>query len=323
MKSFREALLKLNDEQMGWLFIAPAMLVLLVFIVWPIINIVFYSFQQKTIYLPEAKFIGLLNFKMILSDPRFWYSLWITLFFTVIAVSLEFILGMIIALALNAEFKGRRYVRAIALIPWALPTAVMAMGWKWIYNDDYGILASILKHPGNLLNIIPLKITHVLADKINAWLQPYTAKISLLSSPTGAMACMIFADVWKTTPFIVILLLAGLQSIPKDLYEAMDIDGATAREKFLYVTLPLLRPAIGLALMFRAMYTLGIFDLPWVLTGGGPANSTRTIAMYLYDNFFRYMDLGYGSAITVITSFVIFGVGLLVAIIGRTKWTER
>ncbi len=307
----RDILLGLSDEAMGWLLIAPAILVMAIFIFYPILMILGYSFTQRTIYLPEVKFIGLLNFIQVLQDIRFWLSLKVTLIFTFFAVLLEFILGLAIALILNSEFRGRKYVRAISIIPWALPTAVMALGWRWLLNDEYGIIPYLMKQLG-LVKL--LAILHII---------PSEAKFSLLGTVGGAMTSMILIDVWKTTPFMVIILLAGLQAIPKDLYEAMDVDGATKLQQFFLVTLPLLRPAIGLSLMFRSMYSLGIFDLPWVLTGGGPGNATRTVAMYLYDTFFRYMDLGYGSAVTVITSLIIFGIGFAISIVGRTRWAER
>jgi multiple sugar transport system permease protein len=210
-----------------------------------------------------------------------------TLLFASASVSLEMLFGLAFALLLHQTFKLRGMVRAIALIPWALPTAVMAMSWRWIFNDTYGVASDLLTRLG-------------LAERGVAW----------LGQPGTAFAALVVADVWKTTPFVTIILLAGLQSIPRDLYEAMSVDGAGAIRRFLLVTIPLLRPAIALALTFRLIQALGIFDLIWVLTGGGPADSTKTVALYIYDNVFRYLKPGYGAALTVAVTLSVLAVAL-------------
>jgi len=183
-----------------------------------------------------------------------------------------------VALVLNQSFRGRGIVRTISLLPWALPTALMGLAWAWIFNDQYGIVNDILLRLGIL-----------------------KTGISWLGDPTLAMMAVIIADVWKTTPFIALLLLAGLQSISSDLYEAHSIDGASAWQSFWKITVPLLMPQIVIALLFRFAQAFGIFDLIQVMTGGGPAGATETVSIYIYGTVMRYLDFGYGAALVVVT----------------------
>jgi multiple sugar transport system permease protein len=214
----------------------------------------------------------------MVGDGRFWQSLWNTSVFTVISVFLELLLGLGVALVLNKSFWGRGVVRTVAIIPWALPTAVMGLAWAWIFNDQYGVVNDIFMRLG-------------LIDTGINW----------LGTPTLAMIALIVADVWKTTPFISIILLAGLQSISVDLYEAHRLDGASPWQSFTQITLPLLMPQILIALLFRFAQSFGIFDLVQVMTGGGPAGSTETVSIYIYSTVMRYLDFGYGAALVVVT----------------------
>jgi multiple sugar transport system permease protein len=215
-------------------------------------------------------------------DGRFWQSLTNSLVFTVVSVVIELILGMGIALVLNTAFRGRGVVRTIAILPWALPTALIALAWTWIFNDQFGVVNDILIKLGLI-----------------------QAGINWLGDPTLAMVALIVADVWKATPFISILLLAGLQSIPSDLYEAYAIDGATPWQSFRQITLPLLMPQILIAALFRIAQSFGIFDLVAVMTGGGPAGATEMVSIYVYSTVMRYLDFGYGAALVVITFLVL------------------
>ena len=220
--------------------------------------------------------------------------------FTVLSVLIEVILGIGIALILNRTFRGRSVVRAIALLPWALPTALIALGWTWIFNDQYGIANDILLR----LNLVQSGIN---------WLgEPFTATLAL-----------IVADVWKTTPFVSILLLAGLQSIPGDLYEAHSLEGASSWQSFWQITLPLLLPQIIIATLFRFAQAFGIFDLVQVMTGGGPGGSTEVVSLYIYANAMRYLDFGYASALIVVT-FLLLVFAILVGswLIGRSRKTS-
>ncbi|MBI3270030.1 MAG: sugar ABC transporter permease [Planctomycetes bacterium] len=217
-----------------------------------------------------------------------------TLSFAGASVVLELGLGLAFALLLHRTFRLRGPVRAAALVPWALPTAVMAMSWRWIFNDTYGLANDLAVRLGVL-------------ERGIAW----------LGRPGTAFAAIVVADVWKTTPFVTLLLLAGLQSIPEDLYEALSLDGAGPILRFRMVTLPLLRPALALAVAFRLIQALGAFDLVWVLTGGGPADATRTIALYIYDQQFRYLDSGYAAALTGA-----FGLATLALAAGVGRWVR-
>jgi multiple sugar transport system permease protein len=211
-------------------------------------------------------------------DGRFWQTFGTTAVFTTASVVLELLLGMGIALVLNQKFLARSFVRTSAILPWALPTALIGLAWAWIFNDQFGVVNDILHRLGLL-----------------------ETGINWLGNPTLALLAVIFADVWKTTPFISILLLAGLQSISPDLYEAHSIDGATPWQNFTKITLPLLMPQILIAVLFRFAQAFGIFDLIAVMTGGGPGGATEVVSLYIYSTVMRYLDFGYGAALVVVT----------------------
>lgn len=282
---------RLTDNQFGYLLLIPAGLFFFSVILYPITRNVYLSFHQKSIMTEmQTHFVGWANYiKIITSDFWFKNALFNTIEFTLISVAAEFALGLGFALVLNFPFRGRNIARAAAILPWALPTAVMAMAWRWIYNDMYGVLNDVLLRLG------------IIKEPV-AW----------LGDPATAMYAAIFSDVWKTTSFITLILLAGLQSIPQDLYSAASIDGANFWQRFRHITLPLLRPAVVLALLFRSLQAFAVFDLIWVLTQGGPAGSTATLSVYVYDYIFRYLKLGYGAALSMMVFFfaliIIFGI---------------
>ena len=268
-----------QERLTGWLILLPALIILGLVFIYPILRAFWLSwFTENLATQLQPVFTGLGNYQRMLGDGRFWQSLWNTSVFTVISVTLELILGLCVALVLNKSFFGRGVVRTIAIIPWALPTAVMGLAWAWIFNDQYGVVNDILLRLG-------------LIDTGINW----------LGTPALAMTALIVADVWKTTPFISIILLAGLQSIPEDLYEAHKMDGASPWQSFYQITLPLLMPQILIALLFRFAQSFGIFDLVQVMTGGGPAGSTETVSIYIYSTVMRYLDFGYGAALVVVT----------------------
>ncbi|KAF0994856.1 carbohydrate ABC transporter permease [Geobacillus sp. TFV-3] len=243
----------------------------------------------------EPNFVGLKHYKDSFSDMRLWKALWNTTFFTVVSVAIELVLGLGIALLINKAFFGRGLVRATILIPWAIPTAVSALMWKFLYDGQNGIVAHYFETVG-------------LVDRMG----------DLLTTEAGAMFAVIFADVWKTTPYMALLLLAGLQTIPSSLYEAASIDGATKWQQFTQITLPLLKSSILVALLFRTLDAFRVFDLIYVLTGGGPANSTETISILAYKVMFSQTNFGAGSALAVI-------VFLCVAVISMIyiRWLGR
>lgn len=222
-------------------------------------------------------YIGFTHYQEFLKDKRMWESLWNTVLFTVISVFIELVLGLWIALLINKQFKGRGLIRASVLIPWAIPTVISAMMWKFLYDGQNGIVAYFFEKAG------------------------FISEMGLLlTTKAGAMFAVIFADVWKTTPFMALLLFAGLQTIPQSLYEAAEVDGASKRQQFFHITLPLLKPTILVSLLFRTLDAFRVFDLIYVLTGGGPANSTETISIYAYKTMFAQMNFGAGSALSVL-----------------------
>ncbi len=228
-----------------------------------------------------SRFIGIDNYLFLFRDDRFLNAFKNTLYFTVLSVTLELLLGLSIAILLNRSFRMKGLMRAIVLIPWAIPTVVSAKMWEWIYNTDFGIL------------------NYLLGVKIN-W----------LGSPFWAINAAVFMDVWKTTPFVVILLTAGLQVIPKDLYQAARVDGAGRWDIFTRIVLPLLKPVILVVLIFRTLDAFRVFDAIYVLTGGGPANTTETLSIYAYKVLFQTLQFGYGSTLAVVVFLCTGGISI-------------
>jgi multiple sugar transport system permease protein len=275
--------IKSGLSRVTW-YVPLALLVGLVF-VYPALRTLGLSlFRQSAANGFRTEFVGLANFERLAGDSRLINSLRVTAIFTLVSVTLEFALGLILALAANRLMKGQDAVRTILLIPWTLPTAIIAVLWAWIFNDQFGVANAIL---------LRLKILSM----------PF----SWLATAPGAMAAAIIADVWKTVPFVFIILLAGIQSVPEELYEAIEIDGGGSWAKFRFVTWPLLSPFAFIALIFRAIQAFAIFDLVYVMTGGGPGGGTETVSIYVYQTFMRYLDFGYGSAIAV-AMVLLFGV---------------
>ncbi|WP_201319255.1 carbohydrate ABC transporter permease [Paenibacillus sp. EPM92] len=225
----------------------------------------------------EPNFVGLGHYKRFFADPRLWQSIGNTSLFTVCAVSMEMLFGLLIALLINRSFRGRGLVRAAVLIPWATPTAISAMMWQFLYDGQNGVIARLFTEIGLISEMS-----------------------TLLSTKAGAMFSIVFADTWKTAPFVALLLLAGLQTISGSMYEAAQVDGATRWKQFVHITLPSLKTTFLVALMFRTLDAFRVFDLIYVLTGGGPANSTESISIYAYKTMFAELDFGAGSALSVI-----------------------
>jgi trehalose/maltose transport system permease protein len=236
----------------------------------------FFNENLATGFQPE--FTGIMNIKRLLADSRFHASLATTGLFTVVSVAAEFLIGLLLALALKNLKRWANVVRVIVLTPWTLPTAVVALLWAWIFNDQYGVLNAVAMRAG----VLHMPIT---------W----------LAQPKTAMLAVILADAWKTTPFVFVILFAGLQNVPQDLYEAIEIDGGGAWAKFRHVTWPHLLPFVFIAIIFRVVQAFAIFDLVWVMTGGGPGGATETVSIYTYQTYMRYLDFGYGSALAVAT----------------------
>jgi multiple sugar transport system permease protein len=261
--------MKYRDKGIG--FVSPALLLLGLVTVYPVLYVLYLSLERRLLIFNISRFVGLENYLFLLRDGRFWNALGNTAYFTVLSVTLEMALGLSIAVLLNRSFKLKGAARAAVLVPWAVPTVVSARMWEWMYNTDFGIL------------------NYIAGTKIN-W----------LGSPSLAMNAAVIMDVWKTTPFVVILLTAGLQVIPADLYRAAKIDGAGGWQIFRRITLPLLKPVIIVVLAFRTLDAFRVFDAIYVLTGGGPANSTETLSIYAYKVLFQTLQFGYGSALSLV-----------------------
>ena len=270
-------------------FLFPSFLFVLVFTLFPIVESFRLSFYRLILTLPwlGQKFVGWENYRDLLTDPVALHSLLTTLMFVAVTTPLEVLFGLGMALVLSESFRGRGYLRAIVLVPWAIPTVVSSQMWRFIFNDRYGLFNFFL-----------------FGDDTSRYLAPL-ADLSL------APIAIIVAEIWKTSSFAFLIILAGLQTIPNDLYEAASMDGATAWQKFRYVTLPLLKPALLLALLFRTIDALRVFDLVFVMTQGGPADATNVLQFYGYKKSFAEGMIGYGSAISV----VVFFLSLLLSLI--------
>jgi len=253
-----------------YLFLAPTLLILAVVTLYPLFYVFWLSLHRRLLIFDISKFIGLENYGFLLSDDRFWNALYNTVYFTAVSVFLELILGLAMAMLLNRGFKGKGLMRSIILVPWIIPTVVSAKMWEWMYNPDFGILNYLLR-----------------------------ANINWLGSPFWALNAAVFVDVWKTTPFVVLLLVARLQTIPVDLYQAARVDGASNWYIFRRITLPLLTPMILIVLIFRTLDAFRVFDVIYVLTGGSPGNTTETLSIYAYKTLFQTLQFGYGSALAV------------------------
>lgn len=261
---------------MAWWLVIPAVFVVFLVIGFPLVQVIVYSFMKiKLDGVTPPSFVGLDNFLFIFSDPDFWHSVWVTLIFTFFSVTIESVLGLVVALVANSEFKGRTFLRIAILIPWAIPTVVSSQIWRWMFNDIYGVVNIILAN----LHLIPHKL---------AW----------LATPATALPVIIAVDVWKTTPFMSLLLLAGLQLIPGDLYEAASIDGANAVRKFFSLTLPLVTPTLLVALIFRTLDALRVFDIFYIMVGG--QGNMATMAVYNQQQLIQFLDAGVGSATSLV-----------------------
>jgi ABC-type sugar transport system permease subunit len=279
-----------QEARLAWGLVLPALLTILLIALFPLVWTFWESLHLHDLRMPwlGRPFIGLTNYVDAVKDPRFIGALGHTLFFAVTSVSLELVIGLWLALALNRAFKGRGLVRAAVLVPWAIPTVVSALLWRFMFEGQTGIVNAGLVSLG------------FIREPIVWFIQAATAWVPI-----------ILADVWKTTPFVALLLLAGLQNIDSSLYEAARIDGASAWRQFRYVTLPLLKPAILVALIFRTLDAFRVFDLVYALTGGGPGTSTEPIALYTFNSLLQNLQFGYGSALSVIVFLVTFALAMI------------
>jgi trehalose/maltose transport system permease protein len=285
----------------AWIFLAPTLIALALVAGWPLIRTIWFSFTDAELAdLSNYSFIGFGNYLDydqgewygLLADPDWWHAVWLTVWFTLVSVSLETVLGLIVALALSQPFRFRGILRAAVLVPWAIPTVVSAKIWAWMLNDQFGVINYVLIRLG-------------LIDQPVAW----------TANPDTALWAVIMVDVWKATPFMALLLLAALQMLPQDCYEAAKVDGIGPVKAFIYITLPLLRPALVVAIIFRALDAMRVFDLIYVLTSN--ARSTMSMSVYARQQLVDFQDVGYGSAASTLLFLVTAMLTLTVMTLGR------
>ena len=267
-----------NSQDPVWRFLLPSFVFVGVFSLYPILESFRLSFYRMILTLPwlGQKFVGWENYRDLITDPVALGSLSTSVIFVAVTTPFEVLLGLAMALVLNESFRGRGWLRAIVLIPWAVPTVVSSQMWRFIFNDRYGLFNYLLFGDATQLYWAPL------------------------AEPGLALMSIMVADIWKTSAFAALIILAGLQGIPGELYEAASIDGASAWRKFRHITLPLVKPALLLALLFRTIDALKVFDLVFVMTQGGPADTTNLLQFYGYKKSFAEGMIGYGSAIAVV-----------------------
>lgn len=286
MKNPKNTFLR-TEARDAWIMMAPALFVLCAISLYPVLRTFWLSLHEMVLTKPATgfPFIGLQNYQRLFADKRALDSIWFTLRFTVVTVFFELLVGFAAAMIMNQKFRGRGLVRAAVLIPWAIPTSVSALMWKFIYNDQYGLFNDILYRLGVI-------------GKYHAW----------LANANDAFMALVITDTWKTAPYVALLILAGLQMIPEEMYEAAKIDGAGALQRFFRITLPVVRNTVLVTLLFRTLDAFRVFDLVFVMTGG--ANRTESVSIYAYTNLMRFLDFGYGSALSVLIFAVVFLISL-------------
>jgi ABC-type sugar transport system permease subunit len=272
--------LQQQDTRTAWLLLAPSLLVMLGVTLWPVISTFILSFFNAPTGLNQARtFVGLGNYIEMLRDQTFWETIGRTLYFMVVSVGLELTLGLAIAQLIHSRPWGWKFLRISLIIPWAVPTIVNGAMWRWIYNADFGALNGLLLQLGLINHYVP-------------W----------LTFPNTAMNLVILADVWHTMPFVALVLQAALATLPEDLDEAAAVDGANAWQRFWQIRVPLLRPAILVALIVRTVEAFRVFDIVYIITSSGPANRTLTITYLTYLNSFAFGKQGIGAALSFLIS---------------------
>jgi multiple sugar transport system permease protein len=276
--------------RMGWVFTAPALLVVAAVTIFPIAYSVVMSFSNVTVTGNGFSLDGftLSNYNLLIHASLWRDALYFTLYYTLVTVVGELIIGTCIALVLERLTAGRGWMMALLLIPWSMITVINAELWAYIYNGTYGVADYLLNSVG-------------LGSPV------------ILGTPTSAIIGLMIADIWKTTPFVAIIVLAGLVMLPHDIFEAAEIDGASGWYTFWHITLPLLRPTIALAVMFRVLQAFGLFDLPYVMTGGGPGTATQSLAILAYNALFKNLAFGPGAAVATSTALLVL-LGCLVTL---------
>ncbi|WP_343550958.1 sugar ABC transporter permease [Pantoea sp.] len=291
--------LRQREQRQAWVLLAPMLLVMLLLTAWPLLRTIWLSFTDAALIgSGEAPgWVGLENYIFALTDDDFRRSLWRTLYFTVVSVAFEGVIGVLVALLLNQRFAGRNLLRVLVILPWALPTIVNAMMWRLNFNPDYGSINALLTQLG-------------IIDGYRSW----------LGSPDSALNAVMFADVWKNYPLVTLLVLAALQSIPDDLFEAARLDGASAWRRFRAITFPAIVGPLSVALVLRTIDAFKIFDIIYVMTRGGPVDSTKTLSFFVYQESFSYLRAGSGAAYAMLMTLLC---AVLITVYMLLLWRQR
>jgi multiple sugar transport system permease protein len=268
----------------------PVMLVVAVFTVYPLLYSVYLSVHENVLTRPlDNDFVGLQNFREVVGGYYFWRSLWSTAVFAAMAVAAVTLYGLGVALLLNQPgVLGSTLLKVVVLLPWAIPSVISGIIWRWIFDGDYGVLNGLLLATGVVERYVP-------------WMsQTFTARL-----------CMVIAHVWKQGPLAAVFLLAALQIIPAELYDAVRMDGAGRWNAFRFVTVPYLKATLALVLIYETIVAVATFDLVYVMTGGGPADATAIIGWYAYTEIFRFLNLGHGAALAIILGLLLLGLVMI------------
>lgn len=288
-----------REQRQAWVLLAPMLIVMGMLTAWPLLRTIWLSFTDAALIGngSEVNYVGLENYLYALTDPDFLSSILRTLYFTVVSVALEGIIGVLVALLLNQKFYGRSVLRVLVILPWALPTIVNAMMWRLNFNPDYGSINALLTQLG-------------IIDGYRSW----------LGSPDSALNAVMLADVWKNYPLVTLLSLAAMQSIPEDLFEAARLDGASALRRFRAITFPAIVGPLSVALVLRTIDAFKIFDIIYVMTRGGPVDSTKTLSFYVYQESFSYLRAGSGAAYAILMTLMC---GVLIALYLAMLYRQR
>ncbi|MBF0778779.1 carbohydrate ABC transporter permease [Streptococcus cuniculi] len=260
-----------------WIFVLPALIIVGLLFVYPFFSSIFYSFTNKNLIMPSYKFVGLDNYKAVLSDPNFFNAFFNSIKWTVLSLTGQVVVGFVLALALHRVRRFKKVYRTLLIVPWAFPTIVIAFSWQWILNGVYGYLPNLIVKLG-LMDMAP----------------------AFLTDRTWAFICLVFINIWFGAPMIMVNILSALQTVPQEQFEAAEIDGASAWQVFRYITFPHIKVVVGLLVVLRTVWIFNNFDIIYLITGGGPSNATMTLPIFAYNMGWGTKLLGRASAVTVL-----------------------
>ena len=260
-----------------WIFVLPAVIIIGLLFVYPFFSSIFYSFTNKNLIMPNYRFVGLDNYKAVLSDPNFFSAFFNSIKWTVLSLAGQVIIGFVLALALHRVRRFKKLYRTLLIVPWAFPTIVIAFSWQWILNGVYGYLPNIIVKLG-LMEHAP----------------------AFLTDSTWAFICLVFINIWFGAPMIMVNVLSALQTVPQEQFEAAKIDGATSWQVFRHITFPHIKVVVGLLVVLRTVWIFNNFDIIYLITGGGPSNATMTLPIFAYNLGWGTKLLGRASAVTVL-----------------------